>query len=107
MDAGIDMGPVANDRRIIALDDLVSDAEAMGAKLLLGGSRLKSNGYFFPPTVLAELPDDARAMSEEPFRPLLSSIQHPVLRRLLNRRIRFHSALLLMALRTLQRARND
>lgn len=70
MDAGIDMGPVANDRRIIALDDLVSDAEAKGAKLPLGGRRLKSNGYFFPPTVLAELPGDALGMSEEPFGPL-------------------------------------
>ncbi len=44
--------------------------EGEGAKLLFGGERLNSNGYFFAPTALAELPDDARAMSEEPFGPL-------------------------------------
>lgn len=70
MEAGINMGPVANDRRIVALEELVTDAEDKGAKLLLGGRRLKNNGYFFPPTILAELPDDARVMSEEPFGPL-------------------------------------
>ncbi|HWT63463.1 MAG TPA: NAD-dependent succinate-semialdehyde dehydrogenase [Ochrobactrum sp.] len=70
MDEGVQMGPVANDRRVMALEELVSDAEARGAKLLFGGQRLKNNGYFFPPTALAELSDDARVMSEEPFGPL-------------------------------------
>lgn len=70
METGINMGPVANDRRIMALEELVGNAEGKGAKLLLGGRRLKNNGYFFPPTILAELPDDARVMSEEPFGPL-------------------------------------
>lgn len=70
MDMGTDMGPVANDRRIFALEQLVADAESKGSKVLLGGQRLKNNGYFFGPTVLAELPDDARVMSEEPFGPI-------------------------------------
>lgn len=70
MDEDVQMGPVANDRRIIALEELVSDAEAKGAKLLFGGRRLKMDGYFFPPTAMAELPDEARAMSEEPFGPM-------------------------------------
>lgn len=70
LEDGVQMGPVANDRRVAALEELVADAQARGARLLLGGQRLKNSGYFFPPTVLAELPDDARAMNEEPFGPL-------------------------------------
>ncbi|GAA5628165.1 alpha-ketoglutaric semialdehyde dehydrogenase 1 [Brucella sp. NBRC 12953] len=67
---GVDMGPVANARRLEALAMLVEDAKVKGAKLLFGGERLNNNGYFFAPTALAELSDDARAMSEEPFGPL-------------------------------------
>ena len=64
------MGPVANHRRIEALETLVADAKAKGARVLAGGERLGNRGYFFPLTVLADLPDDARAMREEPFGPL-------------------------------------
>ena len=64
------MGPLANHRRIDALQALVADARTKGARVLAGGERLGGPGYFFPVTVLAELPDDARAMREEPFGPL-------------------------------------
>jgi len=64
------MGPVANDRRIEALQALVDDGRAKGAKVLCGGHRLDRRGYFFAPTVMAELPEGARAMQEEPFGPL-------------------------------------
>jgi succinate-semialdehyde dehydrogenase / glutarate-semialdehyde dehydrogenase len=64
------MGPLANHRRIEALETLVADAKAKGARVLAGGERLGNRGYFFPLTVLADLPDDARAMREEPFGPL-------------------------------------
>ncbi|WP_438752283.1 NAD-dependent succinate-semialdehyde dehydrogenase [Pararhizobium sp. O133] len=70
LDGATEMGPVANDRRIEALQALVDDGKARGAKLLCGGGRLQRRGYFFAPTALAELPDDARAMREEPFGPL-------------------------------------
>lgn len=70
LDAGTQMGPVANHRRIEALDALVSDARDKGARLLAGGVRKEGPGYFFPLTVAADLPDDARAMREEPFGPL-------------------------------------
>ena len=69
-DASNDMGPVANYRRIQALERLVDDAKQKGARVLAGGERLSRQGYFFPVTVLADLPDDARAMREEPFGPL-------------------------------------
>ena len=38
--------------------------------MLSGGSRLGKRGYFLPPTVVADVPDDARCMREEPFGPL-------------------------------------
>ena len=67
---GVEMGPVANHRRIEAMEALVEDAVAKGGKLLTGGVRPKGPGYFYPVTVLAEVPDDARIMREEPFGPL-------------------------------------
>jgi succinate-semialdehyde dehydrogenase / glutarate-semialdehyde dehydrogenase len=64
------MGPLANARRIDTMQDLVGDAKARGARVVAGGARLESKGYYFPLTVLADVPDDARAMHEEPFGPL-------------------------------------
>ena len=68
--AGTDMGPLANHRRVSALQALVDDARARGARVLTGGERLDRPGYFFPPTVLADVPLAARVMREEPFGPL-------------------------------------
>ena len=66
----VEMGPLANDRRITALTELVEDALDKGAELKTGGSRLDGKGYFFQPTVLANVPETARVMHEEPFGPL-------------------------------------
>ena len=63
------MGPLANARRRPALQSLVTDAQAKGARLVAGGSD-EDRGYFFKPTVLADVPLHACAMSEEPFGPL-------------------------------------
>lgn len=70
MEAGIEMGPLANERRVPALSDLVEDARAKGAEVRTGGGRIGNKGYFFEPTVLVNVPDDARVMQEEPFGPL-------------------------------------
>ena len=70
LDPANQMGPLANHRRIEAMTELVADAKAKGAKVLSGGARLANRGYYFPLTVLSDLPDDARAMREEPFGPL-------------------------------------
>ena len=67
---GVDMGPLANARRITAMEDLVADAVQRGATLVTGGSRIGNRGYLFQPTVLAGVPDDARIMSTEPFGPI-------------------------------------
>ena len=70
MDPGVEMGPLANGRRLVAVTELVEDARAKGAAVATGGSRIGACGYFFEPTVLAEVPDDARVMQDEPFGPL-------------------------------------
>mgnify|MGYP001828930943 CR=1 FL=1 len=75
-DAGVEMGPLANERRTEALAALVEDAVAKGAELRTGGRRPKGKGYFFEPTVLANVPADAHVMQEEPFGPL--AIINPV-----------------------------
>lgn len=67
---GIEMGPLANERRPAALASLVEDAVAKGAELRTGGNRIGDKGYFFEPTVLVNVPSNARVMQEEPFGPL-------------------------------------
>ena len=73
---GVEMGPLANDRRLAAMTELVADATDAGAELVTGGNRIGSTGYFFEPTVLANVPDHARVMQEEPFGPL--AVVNPV-----------------------------
>jgi succinate-semialdehyde dehydrogenase / glutarate-semialdehyde dehydrogenase len=70
IDPANQMGPLANHRRIETMTAMVADAKAKGAKVVSGGARLANRGYYFPLTVLSDLPDDARAMREEPFGPL-------------------------------------
>lgn len=64
------MGPLANERRIPALESMIEDAVAKGGKLLCGGKRMGNQGYFFEPTVLTDVPVSARIMNEEPFGPV-------------------------------------
>lgn len=64
------MGPLANERRIPALEGLIADAVDKGATLTTGGRRIGNEGYFFEPTVLADVPPTARIMHEEPFGPV-------------------------------------
>ena len=67
---GVELGPLANRRRIEAMVTLVADARAKGARVVTGGEQVDRRGYFFPVTVIADAPDDARIMREEPFGPL-------------------------------------
>lgn len=63
------MGPLANVRRPSAISALVEDARTRGARVVAGGNR-GDHGYFFQPTVLADVPQDADIMSNEPFGPV-------------------------------------
>jgi succinate-semialdehyde dehydrogenase / glutarate-semialdehyde dehydrogenase len=64
------MGPLIHARRMAAIDAMVQDARLSGAKIQAGGSRLRSPGYFYSPTVISDVPDNVRIMSEEPFGPV-------------------------------------
>ncbi|HEY0524142.1 MAG TPA: NAD-dependent succinate-semialdehyde dehydrogenase [Stellaceae bacterium] len=64
------MGPLANARRVDAMEGFVADAVAKGAKVQTGGNRIGNKGFFFEPTVMTDVPLDARIMNEEPFGPL-------------------------------------
>ena len=70
LDDGIKMGPLAHDRRLTAIEGFVADAVENGAKVLTGGKRKGNKGYFFEPTVMTNVSNDARIMNEEPFGPL-------------------------------------
>ncbi|MFT4725611.1 MAG: succinate-semialdehyde dehydrogenase/glutarate-semialdehyde dehydrogenase [Granulosicoccus sp.] len=70
MDEKTDMGPVAHKGRLDALQHFVDDAVERGGRVLTGGSRMAGKGYFFEPTVLCDVPDDALILREEPFGPI-------------------------------------
>jgi succinate-semialdehyde dehydrogenase/glutarate-semialdehyde dehydrogenase len=70
LEAGTMMGPLANARRITAMESFIGDATQKGATLRTGGNRIGNKGNFFEPTVLTDVPMDARVMNEEPFGPL-------------------------------------
>ncbi|MGA8401705.1 MAG: NAD-dependent succinate-semialdehyde dehydrogenase [Stellaceae bacterium] len=70
MESGTQMGPMANERRITAMEAFIGDAVQKGAHLQTGGNRIGNKGNFFEPTVLTDVPMDSRIMSEEPFGPV-------------------------------------
>src|SRR5229473_3358924 len=70
LEKGITLGPLANSRRIDAMDSFVADAKARGGKIQTGGKRRGNQGYFYEPTVITDVPDDSKIMTQEPFGPL-------------------------------------
>jgi succinate-semialdehyde dehydrogenase / glutarate-semialdehyde dehydrogenase len=67
---GTQMGPLANARRLSAMGELTRDAVERGATVLAGGERLGAEGNFWQPTILADVPTDARVFNDEPFGPM-------------------------------------
>ena len=70
LDKGTTMGPLANPRRLDAMEAIVNDAKSRGGKVATGGKRHGNQGFFFEPTVITDLPDDSKLMTEEPFGPI-------------------------------------
>lgn len=70
LEDGVQMGPLANRRRVEAVESFVADAKDCGAEVKTGGERMGNQGFFFQPTVIGDVPDNARIMNEEPFGPL-------------------------------------
>ena len=67
---GVDVGPLIDDDQRGKVAELVDDAAGKGAKVLVGGSKADGAGYFFEPTVLADVPPEARLLKEEIFGPV-------------------------------------
>lgn len=70
MDPQTQVGPLANPRQLAKIEQLIADAVEKGARVLAGGEALPGAGFFFQPTVLADVPMSARIMHEEPFGPI-------------------------------------
>jgi len=70
MESTTQMGPLANGRRLKAIEALVADAVDRGATVRCGARRLGERGFFYPSTVLTGVPDDAQMMTVEPFGPV-------------------------------------
>ncbi|MER9191031.1 NAD-dependent succinate-semialdehyde dehydrogenase [Mesorhizobium australicum] len=66
------MGPMANVRRIEAMQRLIRDAVDRGARIETGGTRLDRPGFYWPPTILTGVPKDAKVLHDEPFGPILT-----------------------------------
>ncbi len=64
------MGPMANPRRLDAMDAMIGDATKAGATLKTGGARMGNQGFFWEPTVISDVPLSSRIMNEEPFGPV-------------------------------------
>ena len=76
LDAGVTFGPVQNANQLKIVTTLVDDAKAQGARILCGGERLAGPGYFFPPTLVADITDGTRLVDEEQFGPVLPIIRY-------------------------------
>ena len=70
LEAGVQMGPLANPRRITAMQEVTADAIKRGATVATGGERIGSVGNFFQPTVLLDPPLDSSVFNDEPFGPI-------------------------------------
>lgn len=70
LEDGVQMGPLIAPRRIEVMERFVKDATDRGATVETGGERMGNQGWFFAPTVLTNVPDDASIMTDEPFGPL-------------------------------------
>ncbi|HEY4296430.1 MAG TPA: NAD-dependent succinate-semialdehyde dehydrogenase [Paraburkholderia sp.] len=74
------MGPLAHARRVDAMAGFVADARECGATVLVGGERVAgTDGFFFQPTMLVDVPDHARVMSDEPFGPIATVLRFDTL----------------------------
>jgi succinate-semialdehyde dehydrogenase / glutarate-semialdehyde dehydrogenase len=67
---GVEVGPLIDSDQREKVAELVQDAESKGAKVLVGGHERDGAGYFYDPTVLADVPEDARLLKEEIFGPV-------------------------------------
>jgi acyl-CoA reductase-like NAD-dependent aldehyde dehydrogenase len=76
MAEGTTFGPVQNRKQLEIVSELVEDARNSGARILCGGERPTGQGYFYPPTIIADATDGMRIVDEEQFGPVLPVIRY-------------------------------
>jgi acyl-CoA reductase-like NAD-dependent aldehyde dehydrogenase len=76
LEQGTEIGPIQNQAQLDKVIELTDDAIANGAKLLIGGKQRNGAGYFFPPTIFADITDGFRLVDEEQFGPVLPIIKY-------------------------------
>lgn len=76
LDEGVTFGPIQNRDQLNLVSELVEDARANGARIICGGSRMDGAGYFYPPTLVADVTDGCRLVDEEQFGPVLPIIRY-------------------------------
>jgi succinate-semialdehyde dehydrogenase/glutarate-semialdehyde dehydrogenase len=79
------MGPLAQSRRVGAVGGFIDDARERGATVLLGGAPIPGVGNFFSPTVITDIPEDSRLMTEEPFGPVAGIVRFKTVDEVLKR----------------------
>ena len=79
------MGPLAQPRRVGAVAGFVDDARERGASVLTGGAPMPGVGNFFSPTVITDVPEDSRLMTEEPFGPVAGILRFKTVDEVLQR----------------------
>jgi acyl-CoA reductase-like NAD-dependent aldehyde dehydrogenase len=75
LDAATTIGPIQNKAQYEKVKGYLDDANARG-KVIAGGAALKRPGYFIPPTIVRDIPDDARLVREEQFGPVLPVMRY-------------------------------
>ena len=76
MDDGVELGPVQNKAQMAIVMELAEDARANGGRFIAGGHAIPGNGFFFAPTIVADLEDGARLVDEEQFGPIVPVIRY-------------------------------
>lgn len=85
LEQGVTFGPVQNIEQLDLVNELVEDARRLGARIVCGGKRLDRAGYFYPPTIVADVTDGDRLVDEEQFGPVLPVIAYGDVRDVLSR----------------------
>lgn len=75
-ETGVQMGPIQNKAQFDKVCAIVEDAKAAGGRVLTGGAPLDRDGYFYPPTVIADLRDGVRLVDEEQFGPVIPVVAY-------------------------------
>ncbi len=76
LEAGMQLGPLNNKPQFDRVSELVEDARKTGARIVTGGKRLGVKGYFYEPTIVADISDGTRLVDEEQFGPALPIVSY-------------------------------